>query len=133
MKQRLREKKRVGEFKELGFEVRADLRSDLADADIEAFVDPPIDGARHARSPSVAAVAATASSRASSHTLDATAPPGPSRARAGERRDAADERPRARSSSGGRSPEDQGHLHVRMHRECDRPPRGCSIRDEVQQ
>ncbi len=31
MKQRLREKKRVGEFKELVFEVRADLRSGCRD------------------------------------------------------------------------------------------------------
>lgn len=43
MKKRLRKKKRVGEFKELGFEVRGDLRRGLSGDDIEAFVDRLID------------------------------------------------------------------------------------------
>jgi hypothetical protein len=43
MKKRLRKKKRVGEFKELGFEVRGDLRPGLSGDDIEAFVDRLID------------------------------------------------------------------------------------------
>lgn len=42
MKRRLRKKKRVGEFQELGFEVRGDLRPGLAEADVDAFVDRPI-------------------------------------------------------------------------------------------
>jgi len=43
MNKRLRKKKRVGEFKELGFEVRGDLRPGLSGDDIEAFVDRLID------------------------------------------------------------------------------------------
>jgi hypothetical protein len=43
MKKRLRKKKRVGEFKELGFEMRGDLRPGLSGDDIEAFVDRLID------------------------------------------------------------------------------------------
>jgi len=43
MNRRLRKKKRVGEFKELGFEVRGDLRPGLSGDDIEAFMDRLID------------------------------------------------------------------------------------------
>jgi uncharacterized protein YggL (DUF469 family) len=43
MKKRLRKKKHLGEFKELGFEVRGDLRPGLSGNDIEAFVDRLID------------------------------------------------------------------------------------------
>ena len=45
MNRRLRKKKRVGEFKELGFELRGDLRPALAGAELEldAFVDRLID------------------------------------------------------------------------------------------
>lgn len=43
MKKRLRKKKRLGEFKELGFEVRGDLRPGLSGDDLEAFVDRLID------------------------------------------------------------------------------------------
>ena len=43
MKRRLRKKKHLGEFTELGFEVRADLRPGLSDNDIEAFLDRLID------------------------------------------------------------------------------------------
>jgi hypothetical protein len=39
MNKRLRKKKCVGEFKEFGFELFADLRSGISDDDIEAFVD----------------------------------------------------------------------------------------------
>lgn len=39
MKKRLRKKKHLGEFKELGFEVRGDLRPGLSNHDIDAFVD----------------------------------------------------------------------------------------------
>lgn len=39
MNKRLRKKKRVGEFKEFGFKLFADLRSCISDDDIEAFVD----------------------------------------------------------------------------------------------
>ena len=39
MKKRLRKKKHFGEFKELGFEVRGDLRPGLSGNDLEAFVD----------------------------------------------------------------------------------------------
>ncbi|MBZ4417867.1 YggL family protein [Myxococcus sp. RHSTA-1-4] len=39
MNKRLRKKKRGGEFKELGFELFGDLRPDVSDDDIEAFVD----------------------------------------------------------------------------------------------
>jgi hypothetical protein len=39
VKRRLRKKKRVGEFRELGFGVRADLRPGIDDAEIETFVD----------------------------------------------------------------------------------------------
>jgi uncharacterized protein YggL (DUF469 family) len=37
MNKRLRKKHHLGEFKQLGFQVRADLRPDLADADLDAF------------------------------------------------------------------------------------------------
>lgn len=43
MNKRLRKKKRVGEFKELGFELHGDLQPGLARADLEAFVDRLID------------------------------------------------------------------------------------------
>jgi uncharacterized protein len=39
MRRRLRKKKRLGEFTELGFEVRAELTPDLDDAGFEAFID----------------------------------------------------------------------------------------------
>ena len=39
MKKRLRKKKHFGQFKELGFEVRGDLRPGLSGNDLEAFVD----------------------------------------------------------------------------------------------
>lgn len=39
MNRRLRKKKRVGEFNELGFEVRVELRAGLSDADFEVFID----------------------------------------------------------------------------------------------
>ena len=49
MKHRLRKKKRVGEFKELGFEVRTDLRPGLAREDFDRFLARWIDAveARH--------------------------------------------------------------------------------------
>lgn len=43
MNKRLRKKKRVGEFKELGFELRGNLRPAISDDEIEAFVDRLID------------------------------------------------------------------------------------------
>jgi uncharacterized protein YggL (DUF469 family) len=43
VKKRIRKKKHLGEFRELGFEVRGDLRSGLSGNDIEAFVDRLID------------------------------------------------------------------------------------------
>ncbi len=43
MKRRLRKKKRVGEFRELGFEVTATLRDGLSDAELAAFLDRWID------------------------------------------------------------------------------------------
>lgn len=43
MRKRLRKKKRVGEFQELCFELRAELRSDLNSAELGAFVDRLID------------------------------------------------------------------------------------------
>ena len=39
MKRRLRKKKRLGEFTELAFEVRAQLRGELSRADVDAFLD----------------------------------------------------------------------------------------------
>ena len=39
MNKRLRKKKRVGEFKEFGFELLGDLRRGISDDDINAFVD----------------------------------------------------------------------------------------------
>lgn len=39
MRKRLRKKMRVGEFKELGFELFADLRPNSPDDAVEAFVD----------------------------------------------------------------------------------------------
>ena len=39
MNKRLRRKKRVGEFKEPGFEVRGELRPGMARAELDAFVD----------------------------------------------------------------------------------------------
>ena len=39
MNKRLRKKKRVGEFKEFGFELRADLRPGLVGVELDAFVD----------------------------------------------------------------------------------------------
>lgn len=43
MRKRLRKKKRVGEFTELCFELRADLRDGLANAELGEFVDRLID------------------------------------------------------------------------------------------
>jgi len=43
MRKRLRKKKRVGEFQELCFELRAELRSDLDNAQLGAFVDRLLD------------------------------------------------------------------------------------------
>jgi uncharacterized protein YggL (DUF469 family) len=43
MRRRLRKKKRVGEFQQLGFELRAALRDGLSDADFDAFLDRWID------------------------------------------------------------------------------------------
>lgn len=43
MRKRLRKKKRVGEFQELCFELRAELRSDLDNAELAGFVDRLID------------------------------------------------------------------------------------------
>jgi uncharacterized protein len=40
---RLRKKKRVGEFKELGFELRTNLRPGLTGVELDAFVDRLID------------------------------------------------------------------------------------------
>jgi uncharacterized protein len=37
MNKRLRKKHHIGEFKQLGFEVRADLRPDLSDEELDAF------------------------------------------------------------------------------------------------
>jgi len=39
MNKRLRKKKRVGEFKELGFELLGELRPGTSDDDVDAFVD----------------------------------------------------------------------------------------------
>jgi uncharacterized protein YggL (DUF469 family) len=39
LNKRLRKKKRVGEFQELGFEVRGELRPGVAGAQLDAFVD----------------------------------------------------------------------------------------------
>ncbi|WP_080682026.1 50S ribosome-binding protein YggL [Sorangium cellulosum] len=39
MNKRLHKKKRVGEFKELGFELLGDLRAGISNDDIDAFVD----------------------------------------------------------------------------------------------
>ncbi len=39
MKRRLRKKKRLGEFRELGFQIRAELRDRIEDSDFEAFMD----------------------------------------------------------------------------------------------
>jgi uncharacterized protein len=39
MRRRLRKKKRMGEFRELGFEVCADLRTGLSAADFDTFLD----------------------------------------------------------------------------------------------
>jgi len=41
MNKRLRKKKRVGEFRELGSELLGDLRPGISDDDIDAFVDQP--------------------------------------------------------------------------------------------
>ena len=43
MNKRLRKKKRVGEFKELGFELLGDLRPGLAGADLDPFVNRLVD------------------------------------------------------------------------------------------
>lgn len=43
MRRRLRKKKRVGEFQELGFEVTMELREGLSEADAAAFFDRWID------------------------------------------------------------------------------------------
>jgi uncharacterized protein YggL (DUF469 family) len=43
MNKRLRKKKRVGEFKELRFELFGDLRTGISDDDIDPFVDRLID------------------------------------------------------------------------------------------
>jgi uncharacterized protein len=49
VRRRLRKKKHLGEFQQLGFEVLAELRADLSDEDIEAFFDRWMDAveARH--------------------------------------------------------------------------------------
>lgn len=39
MRKRLRKKKRLGEFQELGFEVRTTLRPGLSETEIDAFLD----------------------------------------------------------------------------------------------
>lgn len=39
MNRRLRKKKRVGEFKELGFELAGDMRPDISAGDIDGLVD----------------------------------------------------------------------------------------------
>jgi len=39
VKRRLRKKKRIGEFRELGFEVLADLRDGLSPNEFDAFLD----------------------------------------------------------------------------------------------
>lgn len=39
MKRRIRKKKRIGEFRELGFEVLADLRDGLSPNEFDAFLD----------------------------------------------------------------------------------------------
>lgn len=43
MNKRLRKKKHIGEFKELGFEVLADLRGGLSPQELDAFLDRWID------------------------------------------------------------------------------------------
>jgi len=43
MKRRLRKKKRLGEFREFGFEVDAELRKSLAQDEFNAFLDRLID------------------------------------------------------------------------------------------
>jgi uncharacterized protein YggL (DUF469 family) len=43
MKKRIRKKKRVGEFQELGFEVSASLRAGTSDVELEAFVGRLLD------------------------------------------------------------------------------------------
>jgi uncharacterized protein YggL (DUF469 family) len=43
MRRRLRKKKHLGEFQELGFAVRAGLRAGLSGSDLEAFFDRWID------------------------------------------------------------------------------------------
>jgi uncharacterized protein len=43
MKRRLRKKKRLGEFREFGFEVDAELRKPLAQDEFDAFLDRLID------------------------------------------------------------------------------------------
>lgn len=43
MRKRLRKKKRVGEFRELCFELRAELRSGLDNTELAGFVDRLID------------------------------------------------------------------------------------------
>jgi uncharacterized protein len=43
MKKRIRKKKRVGEFKELGFEVSATLRPGISDAELQGFVGRLLD------------------------------------------------------------------------------------------
>jgi uncharacterized protein len=43
MKRRIRKKKRVGEFKELGFEVSATLRPGISDVELEGFVGRLLD------------------------------------------------------------------------------------------
>jgi uncharacterized protein YggL (DUF469 family) len=43
MNRRLRKKKRVGEFKELGFELQDDLRPGISGEHVEAFIDRLID------------------------------------------------------------------------------------------
>ncbi len=49
MKRRLRKKKRLGEFQELGFDVTATLRDGLSDAELGAFLDRWIDAIEQRR------------------------------------------------------------------------------------
>lgn len=43
MNKRLRKKHHLGEFKQFGFQVRADLRADASDADLDAFFERWLD------------------------------------------------------------------------------------------
>ena len=75
MKRRLRKKKRIGEFQELGFEVLADLRDGLSPIEFDAFLDRWISAVEAAVSRSAVAAAVMPSSRGSSRALVVAAPP----------------------------------------------------------